>query len=90
MSSEFKFADTVWHRVVNIVQESMLTGVDCADLLRQMRVQPDAADPSVLVLTPAYEAQVRATHAKLLQQAKELQEQHGGDRFIVPNGNANN
>lgn len=41
MAQELKFADSIWHRVVQIVQEAMLTGVDCSDLLRQIRVEHD-------------------------------------------------
>lgn len=65
-----KLADSVWHRVVQIVQEAILEGVDCADLLRQVGVQPDESDPNVLVLTPEYEQQVRDMHQKLLSKVQ--------------------
>ncbi len=84
MSDEFKFADSVWHRVVQIVQEAMLTGVDCADLLRQVRVVPDSTDDHTLVLSIDYERQVREMHAKMLQQAREIQSAQSGPRFILP------
>ena len=84
MSSEMKFADSVWHRVVQIVQEAMLQGVDCADLLRQVRVIPDPSDSHVLVLSPEYQKQVREMHDKLLTQARELQSQQRGNKFIIP------
>jgi len=67
------------------VEEEMLTGVDCSDLLRQVRVVPDASDPHVLVLSPAYEKQVKEMHTKMLAQAREMQAAHGaGNRFIIP------
>lgn len=78
------FADSVWHRVVQIVQESMLTGVDCSDLMRQIRVVPDETDDHVLVLSPDYQKQVREMHEKMLAQARELQAQTRGNKFIVP------
>lgn len=83
-----KFADNVWHRVVQIVQEAMLTGVDCSDLLRQIRVVPDESDPHVLVLSPEYQKQVREMHEKMLDQARELQAQQEGNKFIIPGSNS--
>ena len=67
---EFSLADEVWHRVVQIVQEAMLTGVDCADLLRQVRVQE--SDAGTLVLTPQYRQMIKEHHQKL---EKEIEEQ---------------
>jgi hypothetical protein len=82
--SDMKFADSVWHRVVQIVQEAMLTGVDCADLLRQIRVVPDASDPHVLVLSQDYQKQVKEMHEKMLKQAHDMQAQRKGNKFIIP------
>lgn len=84
MSEELKFADSVWHRVVQIVQEAMLTGVDCADLLRQVRVVTDPSDPSVLVLSTSYQRQIKEMHTKMLNTARELQAQQSGNKFIIP------
>lgn len=84
--SDMRFADSVWHRVVQIVQEAMLTGVDCADLLRQVRVVPDASDPHVLVLSADYQKQVKDMHDKMLQQAREMQAQQTGNKFIITGG----
>ena len=83
-----KFADSVFHRVVQIVQEAMLTGVDASDLLRQIRVVPDETDPHVLVLTADYQKQVKSMHEKLLAQAREIQGQQVGNKFIVPGGSS--
>ncbi len=80
----FKFADAVWHRVVQIVQESMVLGVDCSDLLRQIRVVPDESDDHVLVLSLEYQRQVREYHEKMLEQARELQAQTRGNKFLIP------
>lgn len=88
--SDFKFADSVWHRVVQIVQEAMLTGVDCADLLRQVRVVTDASDPSVLVLSTEYQLQVKSMHDKMLQHAREVSTAQTGNKFIVPGDTGGN
>lgn len=79
-----KLADGIWHRVVQIVQEAMLSGVDCADLLRQVRVVPDETDPHVLVLSPEYESQVKEMHRKMLDHARDIQASQTGNKFIVP------
>jgi len=85
MNSQMKFSDSVWHRVVQIVQEAMLTGVDCADLLRQVRVVPDQTDPHVLVLSSEYQKQVREMHEKLLSEARARAA--NGTKFIVSDEN---
>lgn len=67
-----KLHDSVWHRVVQIVQEAMLTGVDCADLLRQVEVvqssEKDSSD--FLVLTEEYKNRVEQQHKELLSKAE--------------------
>lgn len=85
-----KFADSVWHRVVQIVQEAMLTGVDCADLLRQVTVVPDETDSHVLVLSAEYQKQVKEMHSKMLQQAREIEASQSGNKFIVPGADGDN
>lgn len=83
----FKFADSVSMRLVQIFQEAIMTGVDGADLLRQVRLCADPADPSTLQLTPEYRQQVTDMHAKLEAQARELQAQQSGRRVIIDDGN---
>jgi hypothetical protein len=85
----FKFADSVWHRVVQCVQEGMLTGTDVTDSLRQISVSVDENDPHVLVLTPEYQTQVREMHDKMLAHARELQAQRSSS-FIVGDGEGGN
>lgn len=86
--SKFKFADSVSMRLVQIFQEAIMTGVDGADLLRQVQLVPDESDPHVLVLSPEYQQQVRETHAKLEAQAQELQAQRG-PKLILGGGEGN-
>lgn len=66
----YKFTDNILRRIVQIVQEAMITGVDCVDLMRQIEVKPN--DAGMLELTPEYQLQVRETHQKLLERAEEI------------------
>lgn len=88
MKDGYSFTDGVWHRVIQIVQEAMLSGVDCADLLRQIRVCESPGDGTVLDLTSDYRRQVKEMHEKMLDQAREIQSQQVGNRFIVPGGSS--
>lgn len=87
--NQLKLADSVWHRVVQIIQEAMLEGVDCADLLRQVRVVADPEDSTSLKLSPEYEQQVREMHEKLLKQAEEMRAASLGKKLIVGPGETN-
>jgi len=82
--SELKFADSVWHRIVNCIQEGMLMGTDVTDSLRQVRVVPDETDEHVLVLSPEYQKQVKEMHEKMLKQAREIQASaSSSNKFII-------
>lgn len=72
--SNFKLNDSVWHRVIQIVQEAMITGVDCADLMRQVEVTQDSSQDNVLTLSPEYEQRVQEHYAKMLAEAEKLKE----------------
>jgi hypothetical protein len=81
--SEFKFADSVSLRLVQIFQEAILTGVDGGDLLRQVRVQVDPNDSNTLILTDEYVKQVKEMHDKLEKQAIELQATKSGGGILI-------
>lgn len=66
MTQPLKLADSVLHRFVQIIQEAMLTGTDCADHMRMVRLVPDSTDPNVLTLSDEYKAQVEQIHKKYL------------------------
>jgi transposase-like protein len=72
MNKPYKLADSVLHRVIQMLQEAMLMGVDVADLMRQMQLVPDASDSHVLVLTEDYLEQVKRWHKQLLEDADKL------------------
>ncbi len=88
--NEFKLADSVLHRVVQIVQEAFLTGVDCADIMRQIRLQVDDNDSNSLVLTSEYKKQVTEMHLKLEERAKELQEEQLKSKLVMMGNNGDN
>jgi hypothetical protein len=78
--SQLSLSDSVWQRVVQIIQESLLLGIDCVDLLRMIRVCPDEQNVNQLVLTPEYEKQVASMHDAWLEKAEKLQlEQQEGE-----------
>lgn len=70
-SESRSLSDEVWSRVVQIVQEAMLTGTDCVDLLRQIRVKQ--GDDGQLCLTDGYKQLVREFHKQLLDDVARLQ-----------------
>lgn len=67
-----------------------MTGVDGADLLRQVELLPDDSDPNVLVLSPEYKAQVAEMHSKLEAQANELHAQRRPKLLLGDDGADNN
>ena len=71
----FKFDDSVLYRLVQILQESMILGIDIVDLLRKLEVTQSANDVDKLVLTPEYLACVEKWHDELLENADKLQAQ---------------
>lgn len=88
MSQEMKLADSVLHRIIQILQEGLLLGVDVSDLMRQMRLElsdEDTGDTATLVLSPAYEKQVNEMHEKLLKQAEEKQNADREQKLIIGN-----
>lgn len=73
MKKEYKISDGVWARVVQIVQEAMITGTDVADIMRMVRVEVSDEDDSELVLTEQYKKMVVEHYSKMLADAEELQ-----------------
>lgn len=83
MSQEMKLADSVLHRIIQILQEGLLLGVDVSDLMRQMRLELSDEDTGTLVLSPAYEKQVNEMHEKLLKQAEEKQAEERDQKLVI-------
>lgn len=66
-----KLHDTVLMRIVQIIQEAMLMGVDCVDIMRQVEVE-FSEEENKLVLTEDYKKMVVEHHEKWLEQAEKL------------------
>ncbi len=63
----YKLNDNVLRRIVQIMQEGMLTGTDVADHMRMIRLTPSAEDTESLVLTDDYIKLVETQHETLLR-----------------------
>jgi hypothetical protein len=68
----YGLSDQVIARIAQIVQESMMTGIDCVDLLRQVRVEASEGG-HLLALTDDYKQLVKTMHDRLLADAERLQ-----------------
>ena len=68
----YKISDSVAMRMIQIFQEAVLFGLDGADLMRQVRLVVDSANPDTMTLDPAYESQVAEMHKKYLSDAEKL------------------
>ena len=64
----YKLNDNVLRRIVQIMQEGMLTGTDVADHMRMIRLTPSDEDSESLVLTEEYLETVKAQHETLLRE----------------------
>lgn len=76
----YKITDAVAMRMIQIFQEAIVLGLDGADLLRQVRLVPDADDPQAMTLDPEYVASVEEMHKKYVAEAEEKRQ--GKDLFF--------
>jgi hypothetical protein len=74
MSEKFKFSDAVLGRIINVLQESFLTGTDVLDLFRQMEMKPCDDDPHSLTLTEEYSKVVDEWHKQIEEDIKKVEE----------------
>jgi len=78
----YKISDSVAMRFIQIFQEAVLLGVDGADLMRQVRLTVDEANPDTITLCPEYEKQVAEMHKKYLEDAEKLKNQTDAAELI--------
>ena len=71
-----RLSDSVLGRIINILQEAMIAGVDILDLMREMRLTttPDHQ----LVLTEEYTTKVDVWHKEIEAMLVKRQADHGG------------
>lgn len=75
--TSFQLSDNVIARVVQILQEGMITGTDITDHMRMIRVETD--DEGKLQLSPAYVKQIQAGFEKINTEMTERMNAQGGD-----------
>lgn len=68
-----KLDDSVLVRIVQIIQEAMLTGTDCVDYMRLIELEDSGKDDGKLVLTQQYTDTVQKEHNDLIEFAKAQQ-----------------
>jgi hypothetical protein len=68
----FRLDDNVLRRMVQIMQEGMLTGTDVADHMRMIRLQSSNEETDVLILTEDYATLVSGQHEAMLQEVKDI------------------
>ena len=71
--TDLHLADSVLARIVQIIQEGMLLGVDVSDLMRQIKLKQSTLDPTSLILTDEYVASINQMHVHLVEEAERLQ-----------------
>ena len=86
----YKISDSVAMRFIQIFQEAVLMGIDGADLMRQVRLVVDEANPDTIMLCPQYENQVLEMHKKYLEDAEKLKDRLASvtttkSKFILEN-----
>lgn len=76
-----RLSDNVIARIAQVIQESMLMGVDVVDLMRQIEVEPASGvnGSTELELTIEYSKRVEEHYAKMLAEAEVLQEKRSGE-----------
>lgn len=76
MGNQYGLSDQVIARIAQIIQEGMFLGIDCVDLLRQIRMT--AGDDASLYLTEDYKNTVKVMHDKLLADVDRLKAEQDG------------
>jgi hypothetical protein len=75
--TQYKLSDDVLRRIVQLLQEALLTGTDVGDHLRMIRLMELNSDLDgstlTLDLSPEYSKQVQDNFAKMVKEAEEIQ-----------------
>lgn len=76
---EYEISDEVWNRVVQIIQEGMISLTDVTDGLRRVRVETSASDLGKLVLTSRYKEEYKKMQDALVEEGKTLYKKSRGE-----------
>jgi len=68
----YRLSDNVLRRVVQLMQEGLLTGTDVTDHMRMIRLEENADDSEQLELTVEYKKLVDLQHESMLREVDEL------------------
>ena len=68
----YRLSDNVLRRIVQVMQEGLLTGTDVTDHMRMIRLEENADDSTQLVLTDEYQKLVESQHEAMLLEIEEL------------------
>ena len=68
-----KLDDTVLVRIVQIIQEAMLTGTDCDDYMRLIELEDSGKEDGKLIMTQQYVDTVQKEHNDLVEFAQKQQ-----------------
>ena len=85
--TQYKLSDDVLRRIVQILQEALLTGTDVSDHLRMIRLadlRPNE-DGSTLTLdlAPDYSKQVQDNFEKMIKEAEEIKENRARHGSVI-------
>lgn len=81
--NKFRFSDQIIARILNVIQEAMIAGVDVLDLFRQMQMKPADGDPHELVLTDEYTKVVDKWHAEIVRELEKRRDDSEAEQFGV-------
>ena len=68
----YRLSDNVLRRVVQLMQEGLLTGTDVTDHMRMIRLEENTDDSEQLELTAEYRSIVEGQHESMLREVDEL------------------
>jgi len=71
----YKLSDNVLRRIVQVMQEGLLTGTDITDHMRMIRLEENVDDTTQLVLTDEYKGIMENQHETMLQEIENLKPQ---------------
>lgn len=69
-------------RIVQILQEAIITGTDISDLLSDMRVMVSKEDKDKLDISPEYMERVEKWHEELIENAKAMGQENERGKII--------
>ncbi len=68
----YKLSDNVLRRIVQVMQEGLLTGTDITDHMRMIRLEENVDDTTQLVLTDEYKGIVENQHETMLHEIENI------------------